>query len=139
MVAGASALPAAVARLGRSATKGKYDTRRNRNVLERPTQLEVGRLLLQGRSPSYSAAAPQVDGVDSELCAPERHPDHFAFDRISSCSIAHCESQGSREWHRVYHWSCFHYRLVPGVRLLVFTCGMKALPNQITADDAGWL
>jgi hypothetical protein len=102
--------------------------------LERATQLEVARLLLQGRSSSYSATAFQVDGLDSEFRAPERYPDHFAFDRISDCSIAHRDRQRSGEWHRVYYWSRFHHRFMLGVRLFVFTHRMSApTPNTYKA------
>ena len=42
-----------------------HDTRRNRNLLERPAQSKVGGLLLlQGRSASDCAEAPEVDGLD---------------------------------------------------------------------------
>jgi hypothetical protein len=104
-----------------------YDTRRNRNLLERPTQLEVTRLLLQGRSSSHSAAAFQVDGLDGEFRAPERYPDHFAFDRIIGCCIAHRDRQRNGEWHRVYYWSRFHHRFMLGVRLFVFAHRMRAM------------
>ena len=107
-----------------------YDTGRNRKLLERPTQLEVARLLLQGRSASDRTKASQVDGLDGEFRAPERYPDHFAFDRISGCSIAHRDRQGSGEWHRVYYWSRVHHRFVLGVRLFVFTHGMRILTDQ---------
>ena len=90
----------------------------------------MARLLLQGRSSSYSAAAFQVDGLDGEFRAPERYPDHFAFDRISGCSIARRESQGSREWHRADYWSRVHHRFVLGVRLFIFTHGMRTLTDQ---------
>jgi hypothetical protein len=88
--------------------------------------LEVARLLLQGRSPSYSAAAFQVDGLDGEFRTSERNPGSVALARHCGCSIAHRASQGSREWHRVYYWSRFHHRFVLGVRLFVFMHRMSA-------------
>jgi hypothetical protein len=93
-------------------------------------------LLLQGRPASDRAKALQVDGVDGEFRAPERYPDHFAPDRISGCSIAHRESQGSRERHRAGYGSRVHRRFVLGVRLVVFTHGVRALPNTIERMEA---
>ena len=107
-----------------------YDTRRDRSLLERTTQLEVVRLLLQGRSASDRTKASQVDGLDGEFRAPERSPDHIAFDRISGCSIARRESPGSREWHRADYWSRVHHRFVLGMRLFVFTHGMRTSPPK---------
>ena len=87
----------------------------------------MARLLLQGRSASDRTKASQVDGLDGEFRAPERYPDHFAFDRISDCSIAHRDRQRSGEWHRVYYWSRFHHRFMLGMRLFVFAHGMRTL------------
>jgi hypothetical protein len=78
-----------------------------------------------------------MDGVDGEFRALERYPDHFAFDRIGGCSIAHREGQGSRKWDRADYSSRVHHRFVLGVRLFVFTDGMRALLNRPAAGNAG--
>ena len=48
-------------------------SRRNRRMLERPTESEVGSLLLQVRSPSYRASACQVDGLDGKRSPSQRY------------------------------------------------------------------
>jgi hypothetical protein len=80
----------------------------------------------------------EVDGLDGQHSPTERNPGSVALACHCDCSIAHRESFGRREWHRADHFSRVHYRFVLGVRLFVFTHGMKAFPKQITAANAGW-
>ena len=112
-----------------------YDTRRDRSLLERPTQSEVGSLLLlQGRSSSYSAAESQVDGLDDQCSPPERDSDIVALGCHFDRSNTHHGGQGSGEWHRAYYWCCSHHSCMLGMRLFVFTHEMRTLtPNEARA------
>ncbi|MGC9941673.1 MAG: hypothetical protein ABSE48_07545 [Verrucomicrobiota bacterium] len=96
-------------------------------MLERPTQLEVARLLLQGRSSTNSAAAMEVDGLDCEFRASKRDPGIVVLVRHFDRSIDHRESQWSREWYPANDWSRLHHRLDFNVRLFVFTHGIMRL------------
>jgi hypothetical protein len=103
-----------------------YDTRRNRNLLERPTQSEVGSLLLlQGRSTSDRAKASEMDGLDGQCSPPERNPGSVALFRLFGCSNTHRGCQGSGDWRPACYRCGSHHRRVLTVRLFVFTHGMR--------------
>ena len=89
-------------------------------MLGRPTESEVGRLLLQGRSTSNRAETCQVDGLDGECRPPERHSSCVAFARPSGNSHIHRVGEGEREWCRASDCGCERHRHVRGVRLFVF-------------------
>jgi hypothetical protein len=100
---------------------------RNRSLLERPAQSEVGNLLLlQGRSTSDRAEASQVDGLDVQGSSPERNPGSVALARYFGCSSIYRGRQGSREWHRANYYRRDHHDGVLVVRLFVFPDEMSA-------------
>jgi hypothetical protein len=104
-----------------------HDTRRSRSLLERPTQSEVGNLLLlQGGSTSHRAEASEVDGLDVQRCPPERNPGSVALARHFGCSNIYRDSPRSQGWHRPDHWRRGHHDGVLVVCLFVFPDEMSA-------------
>src|ERR1017187_910072 len=102
-----------------------YDTRRNRNLLERPSELEVGRyLLLQGGSAGDRAEENQVVRLDAEFCPPKRNSNSTADCRLFGRSVT--DGRRKRWCHRLSHWCRGDPRSVLGVRPHVFTHQMKA-------------
>jgi hypothetical protein len=93
-------------------------------------QLQVGCLLLQGRSASDRAEAFQVDGVDGKFRAPKCHPFYVAVGPHYRFPRAHRQSIGSWDGCRVDCRSRLYRRFVPNMRPSLFTHGMRATPNK---------
>jgi hypothetical protein len=120
------------------ASGGLYDTGRNRSLLERPSQSEVGNLLLlQGRSARDRAEAPEVDGLDDQCCPPERDSGFVAHARHFGSSSIHLGCRRRGDWHPASHRCRGHYSCVLVVRLVVFTHGMRAFLQGTGAQTTG--